>query len=132
MFFKIQRGTRLKLATKFLLKFCCLDPTSHFTCTIAAIMKKEKTNGISLSNTYTTKYIEVKTPRSCCVEDCSNNVKSQPDLNFYILPSDKQRCRRWLQEIGRDETYENGKVLDKTWSAKTRYHYVCSEHFVTD
>ena len=28
-------------------------------------------------------------PRSSCVENCSNNAKSQADLNFYILPSDK-------------------------------------------
>ena len=26
---------------------------------------------------------------SCCVENCSNNGKSQPNLNFYILPSNK-------------------------------------------
>ena len=70
-------------------------------------------------------------PRSWCVENCSNNAKSQPDLNFYILPSDKQRQQRWLQAIGQAEIDENGKVLDKTWSPKTRYHYVCSEHFVT-
>ena len=39
--------------------------------------------------------------RSSCVENCSNNTKSQPNINFYILPSGKQWCRRWLQEIGR-------------------------------
>ena len=73
----------------------------------------------------------VKVSRSCCVENCSNNTKSQPDLNFYILPSEKQRRRRWLQAIVRAETDENGKVLDKAWSPKTLYHYVCSKHFVT-
>ena len=70
-------------------------------------------------------------PRSFCVENCSNNAKSQPELNFYILPSEKQRRQPWLQAIGRAELDEYGKVLDKTWSPKTRYHYVCSEHFVT-
>ena len=40
-------------------------------------------------------------PLSYCVEDCSNNEKSQVNLNFYILPSDKQRRRRWLQASGR-------------------------------
>ena len=69
--------------------------------------------------------------RSCCVQNCSNNAKSQPDLNFYILPPEKQRRRRWLKAVGRAEIDENGKVLDNTWSPKTRYHYVCSEHFVT-
>ena len=40
-------------------------------------------------------------PRSCCVKNCSNNAKSQPNMNFYILPSNKQRRERWLQAIGR-------------------------------
>ena len=46
-------------------------------------------------------HIIVKMPCSCCVENHSNNAKSQPNLNFYILLSDTQRCRRWLQAIGR-------------------------------
>ena len=29
-------------------------------------------------------------PRSSCVEYCSNKAKSQPNMNFYILPSGKQ------------------------------------------
>ena len=70
-------------------------------------------------------------PRSSCVENRSNNAKSKPNLNSYILPYDKKRRRRWLQATGRSETDENGNVLDKTWSPKTRYHYVCSDHFVT-
>ena len=70
-------------------------------------------------------------PHSFYVENCSNNAKSQTDLNFYILPSEKQQCWHWQQAIGWAEIDENGKVLDKTWSPKTRYHYVCSEHFVT-
>ena len=36
-------------------------------------------------------------PRSCYVENCSNNAKSQPNLNCYILSSDKQR--RWMRII---------------------------------
>ena len=46
-------------------------------------------------------YIIVKMPRSCCIENCFNNAKSQPNLIFYILSSDKQRRRQWLQPIGR-------------------------------
>ena len=65
---------------------------------------------------------------SCCIENCSNNSKSQPNLNFYILPSDKQQRRRWLQAVGRAEIDTNRKVLNKTWSPKTRYHFVCSEN----
>ena len=42
----------------------------------------------------------VKMPRSCS-EKCSNNVKSQPNLNFYIRPFEKQCRRRWLQAISR-------------------------------
>ena len=70
-------------------------------------------------------------PGSCCVENCFSHAKSQPHLNFHILPSDKQRHWRWKQATGRAEIDENGKVLDKTWSPEARYHYVCSEHFVT-
>ena len=40
-------------------------------------------------------------PRSCCVKNCSNNAKSQPNMNFYILPSNKQQRERWLQATGR-------------------------------
>ena len=35
--------------------------------------------------------------RSCIVENCSNNVKSQPNLHFFIRLSDKNRCWRLLQ-----------------------------------
>ena len=51
-------------------------------------------------------------PHSCCVENCSNNAKSQLELNFHILPSDKQQHQRWLQAIAQAEIDENGKVLD--------------------
>ena len=46
-------------------------------------------------------HIIVKMPRSSCVENCSNNAKSQPNLNLYVLPSGKQWRRRWLKAIGR-------------------------------
>ena len=29
--------------------------------------------------------------RSCCVKNCSNNAKSRPHLNVFILPSDKEQ-----------------------------------------
>ena len=34
-----------------------------------------------------------------CVENCSNNAKSQPNRKFSILPSDKQWCQYWLQAV---------------------------------
>ena len=37
--------------------------------------------------------------RSFCVENCSNNAKSQPNLNFYIPPCDKQWRWCWFQAI---------------------------------
>ena len=46
-------------------------------------------------------YVIVKMPRSCCIENCSNNAKSQTNLVFYILSSDKQRRQRWLPPICR-------------------------------
>ena len=40
-------------------------------------------------------------PYSCFVENCSNNTNLQPNLNFYIFPSNKQGYHlRWLQAIG--------------------------------
>ena len=43
----------------------------------------------------------VKMPRSRCFENYSNNSKLQPNVNFYIFRSDKQRHPRWLQGICR-------------------------------
>ena len=34
---------------------------------------------------------------------CSNNVKSQPNLDFYILLSDKNRRWHWLQATRREQ-----------------------------
>ena len=48
-------------------------------------------------------------PHSSCVENYSNNAKSQPNLNFYILLSGKQWRRGWLQAIGR--THQRLKFL---------------------
>ena len=36
-----------------------------------------------------------------CVENCSNNPELQPNLNFYIISSDKQQRQRLLQAICR-------------------------------
>ena len=52
----------------------------------------------SLSNTYNS-----ENTRSSCIENYSNNAKSQPNLNFCILPSGKQWHRRWLEAIGRTQ-----------------------------
>ena len=62
---------------------------------------------------------------SCCVENCFNNARSQPNLNFYILPSYKQQYWCWLQVIGPAEV-DKKKILDKNWSPNTQF-YVCSE-----
>ena len=51
-------------------------------------------------------------PHSCCVENCSDSVKSQTNLNCYILKSDKKRFRPWLHTIGRARsTVYKGKVF---------------------
>ena len=91
-------------------KFSRPEPMSHFTCGIAAIIKWGKTKGIVLV-VFPKQYVElVKVPRSCCVENCSNNVKSQPNLNFYILLSDKNRHWCWLQAI-RQTQHTASKIL---------------------
>ena len=50
---------------------------------------------------------------------CSNNVKSQPNLNFYILLSDKNRRWgwRWLQAIFVRHNSIKDFVLLASWSA---------------
>ena len=70
--------------------------------------------------------IIVKMPRSCCCENCSNNKKSQPNLNFCILPSDKQRCRRWLQAVCRAQqrlTFLHYLIIDQLYGKEV---YFCS------
>ena len=68
--------------------------------------------------------------RSCCVESCSNNANSQPNLNFYILSSDKNRRRCWLQAIGRTQQclrfYTCSSLVDQLYAKEV---YFCS--FVT-
>ena len=71
----------------------------------------------------------MKVPRSCCVENCSNNARSQPNLNFYILPSDKQRRWRWVQAIGRVQQrlmFLHSSLVDQLYVKEV---YFCS--FVT-
>ena len=53
-----------------------------------------------LEPTYVTLYMQ-NCSRNANWLLCSNNVKSQPNLNFYILLSDKNRRWgwRWLQAI---------------------------------
>ena len=33
---------------------------------------------------------EVRMPRSCCVPNCTNNAKSKPEINFYIIPKEEE------------------------------------------
>ena len=71
-------------------------------------------------------------PKSCCVYGCTNNIKSNPELAFYILPRKKDRRRKWLNAIGRAEVETEGNVLSsRTWSPKSLHVYVCSQHFIT-
>ena len=71
-------------------------------------------------------------PRSCCVFSCTNNSQSKPKLRFYILPTEDSRRKLWLKAINRAHVDKNGVVIkSKLWTLKTRYHYVCSEHFLS-
>ena len=66
-------------------------------------------------------------PKSCCVFSCTNNVKNHPELSFYLLPSNKERRRLWLQAISRASLLSP----TKPWSPKSKYVYVCSRHFIS-
>ena len=61
-------------------------------------------------------YVIVKMPRSCCIENCSNNAKSQTNLVFYIPSSDKQRRQRWLPPICRAQHHLTATFYTPRWS----------------
>ena len=79
----------------------------------------------------------------------THNQRSQPNLNFYILPSDKQRRRRWLQAIGRvqqrlmflysslvDQMYVKEvyfcSFVTKSNQASIKYSPKCISQFLSD
>ncbi|XP_065642333.1 THAP domain-containing protein 2-like [Hydra vulgaris] len=71
--------------------------------------------------------LRLKMVKGCCVFDCSTNVKSHPNLSFYILPADPKRRRLWLNAIYRIDS----SCKNKLWSPNTKHVYVCSKHFVS-
>ncbi|XP_047136828.1 uncharacterized protein LOC124813596 [Hydra vulgaris] len=71
-------------------------------------------------------------PKSCCVFECSNNKTKNPDLKYYILPHDPERRKLWLNAISRTALDKDGNILkNKLWSPRSKYHYVCSKHFIS-
>ncbi|XP_065675184.1 uncharacterized protein LOC136091490 [Hydra vulgaris] len=71
-------------------------------------------------------------PKSCCVFGCSNNKAKNPDLKYYILPHDPERRKLWFNAISRIALDKDGNILkNKLWSPKSKYHYVCSKHFIS-
>ena len=67
-------------------------------------------------------------PKSCCVVNCTNNVKNHPELKFYMLPKEEKRRRKWLNAINRAE---ESSASSKPWSPKSIHVYVCSAHFIS-
>ena len=66
-------------------------------------------------------------PKSCCVTNCCVNKKKNPELSFYLIPSEATEPERrmlWIQAVRREDV--NGKL----WQPKSEYHYVCSKHFI--
>ena len=58
---------------------------------------------------------------------CTTNKLKNPDLSFYLLPSEATEPERrllLLQAIRRED--KDGKL----WSPASDYHYVCSRHFI--
>ena len=70
-------------------------------------------------------------PKSCFVTGCTNNIQSKPEFQYYILPQDKARRKLWLMAIGRAHIDSSGEGNLKLWSPKSRYIYVCSEHYIS-
>ena len=74
----------------------------------------------------------VEMPKSCCVKNCSNSTKNNENVNFYLLPKDKVRCKLRLNAIGWVYIDKDGNIDNKhIWSPKSLHVYVCSEHFIT-
>ena len=63
----------------------------------------------------------VKMSHNYCMENGFNNVKSPPDLNFYILPSEKQLVGLRLVKM---EKFGTRLGLQKN----NIINHVCSEH----
>ena len=73
-----------------------------------------------------------KMPKSCCVTYCTNNSSKNDEKTFYLLPTDPQKRKTWLAAINRAKTTADGKVIPGTlWSAKSKWCYVCSDHFIS-
>ena len=71
-------------------------------------------------------------PKSCCVFDCSNNSKTNSNVQFYVISDDEERRQRWLRAINRNAVDDDGKIVKgKLWSPKSKYNYVCSRHFIS-
>ena len=72
-----------------------------------------------------------KMPKSCCVFNFSNNCKTNLNVQYYVIPNDKDRRQRWLRAINRIAVDDDGKIVKgKLWSSKSKYNYVRSRHFI--
>ena len=58
-------------------------------------------------------------PKNCCAVGFSNVYKKGCGLQFYRVPVDPDRRRRWIAAVDR-----------KGWEP-TEYTWICSEHFIT-
>lgn len=75
---------------------------------------------------------ESKMPKSCCVAFCTNNTSKTPDKKFHIIPTDAVKRKAWLRAINRAQTTLDGKVIPGAlWSPKSKWCYVCSDHFIS-
>ncbi|XP_065656777.1 uncharacterized protein LOC136082189 [Hydra vulgaris] len=71
-------------------------------------------------------------PKSCCAFGCSSNIKTSPELKYYLIPKDQLRRKLWIEAISRNDIDKEGNIIkNKLWSPKSRFHYVCSKHFIS-
>jgi len=71
-------------------------------------------------------------PKSCCVTFCSNNNKKNLEKKFFLLPSNVVLRKAWLTAINRVAVDREGNVKKgKLWSPKSKWIYVCSDHFIS-
>ncbi|CAH0599145.1 unnamed protein product [Chrysodeixis includens] len=55
----------------------------------------------------------------CCVYGCTRNNRTNNNLNFFSLPKERHRLKKWLEAIHREELMDLKKLN----------HRVCSRHF---
>lgn len=70
--------------------------------------------------------------KSCCIAGCTANKQKNQERQFYIIPQEPIRRKKWKSAINRAVLNPEGTVnKTKLWSPRSCHTYVCSAHFIT-